>query len=540
MINCLNHYKLSFVIKIAIIFILFSLQIIQIKFIIDDSYISYRYAENLARGNGLTYNPGEKVEGYSNFLWVLLISSGIKLGLDPVWVSKMLGMILGVCTVLVVFNISSLLQDGRFPYNLISGLIIATSIPFALWSVSGLETSLYTFLIISSIYFIVKSNNTNHHKAIFFPLILASVALCRPEGVVFSLFTLVYYIIVRSIHLWRSPTIILKKSVYAVGVFAAVYIPYIIWKVNYYGQILPNTVYAKDSFSHQILSTSIYKLFFMILRGEGVIYVLSFLKSFGLFFVVLALIALLLPEKKIIMYYLVLSTIFFFIVSIWNHGDWMPEYRLLVPAIPVLALLLQEGLIKITQIAEANNKTKLAYSGKVLFGIVLALMLWNIGNLKVYGEGKRYTELVDLGVKLRQFAISSDTLLTFWAGIVPYYSGIYTTDMLGLTDEYIAHYGTPVKRFGKIDWNYVLSKKPTFILIFRLNYFKELIENKLYGGQYYLSYTPLYIAKDIYLFVHKERTVIWNDNFIPRDSLIEADEGYKRIELANKNSQIGR
>ncbi|RKX21336.1 MAG: hypothetical protein DRP51_04400, partial [Candidatus Zixiibacteriota bacterium] len=37
---------------------------------IDDAFITFRYAENLADGYGLVFNPGgEPVEGYSNFLW---------------------------------------------------------------------------------------------------------------------------------------------------------------------------------------------------------------------------------------------------------------------------------------------------------------------------------------------------------------------------------------------------------------------------------------------------------------------------------------
>jgi hypothetical protein len=41
---------------------------------LDDAYISYRYAQNLAQGNGLVFNRGERVEGYSNFLHVLMMT----------------------------------------------------------------------------------------------------------------------------------------------------------------------------------------------------------------------------------------------------------------------------------------------------------------------------------------------------------------------------------------------------------------------------------------------------------------------------------
>lgn len=45
----------------------------------DDAYISYRYAENLARGQGLVFNRGERVEGYSNFLYVLVMAPASRL-----------------------------------------------------------------------------------------------------------------------------------------------------------------------------------------------------------------------------------------------------------------------------------------------------------------------------------------------------------------------------------------------------------------------------------------------------------------------------
>src|SRR5437868_10600931 len=53
----------------------------------DDAYISYRYAWNLAHGSGLIYNPGEvPVEGYTNFLWTLLAAAAIDMGVQPVGV----------------------------------------------------------------------------------------------------------------------------------------------------------------------------------------------------------------------------------------------------------------------------------------------------------------------------------------------------------------------------------------------------------------------------------------------------------------------
>ena len=50
-------------------------------FTVDDAYISFRYAANLVAGHGLVYNPGEAIEGYTNFLWTLIVAAGLPLGI---------------------------------------------------------------------------------------------------------------------------------------------------------------------------------------------------------------------------------------------------------------------------------------------------------------------------------------------------------------------------------------------------------------------------------------------------------------------------
>ena len=69
-------------------------------FKVDDAYTSFVYARNLATGTGLTYN-GMPVEGYSNFLWTVLISPFLALRLDPLWVARGLSLI-SVFAMLVV------------------------------------------------------------------------------------------------------------------------------------------------------------------------------------------------------------------------------------------------------------------------------------------------------------------------------------------------------------------------------------------------------------------------------------------------------
>lgn len=57
----------------------------------DDAYITYRYARNLADGIGPVWNRGEHVEGYSNFLWMVLLAALRKLSVDTVFAGRSLG-----------------------------------------------------------------------------------------------------------------------------------------------------------------------------------------------------------------------------------------------------------------------------------------------------------------------------------------------------------------------------------------------------------------------------------------------------------------
>jgi hypothetical protein len=66
------------------------------NFTVDDAYISFRYADNLAQGRGMVFNVGERQEGYSNFLWIILLGIFAWGGISPVISSKLISIMLGV------------------------------------------------------------------------------------------------------------------------------------------------------------------------------------------------------------------------------------------------------------------------------------------------------------------------------------------------------------------------------------------------------------------------------------------------------------
>jgi tetratricopeptide (TPR) repeat protein len=96
--------------KIILLLILtiFVIHAISMNFTQDDAYISYRYVKNFLNGHGLVFNPGERVEGYTNFLWIILLSLFAKLGLDMIIASKILGVASGCVTLFLLYQISVL------------------------------------------------------------------------------------------------------------------------------------------------------------------------------------------------------------------------------------------------------------------------------------------------------------------------------------------------------------------------------------------------------------------------------------------------
>ena len=118
---------------------------------VDDAYISLRYATNWARGEGLTFNPGEIVEGYTNFLEVAILAVAIRLGVDPVLAMTMIGwislaLLVGVFT---TFTLRHLVPDRPFVAATM-GVVAMLNPVFLSWASSGMESLLYAALLFAA------------------------------------------------------------------------------------------------------------------------------------------------------------------------------------------------------------------------------------------------------------------------------------------------------------------------------------------------------------------------------------------------------
>ena len=91
----------------------------------DDSLIFYRYADNFINGHGLVYNPGEFVEGFSSFLWTLLLALGGFVGIGIPVVARWLGVLFALGSVVIVFN----LGKKFMPHTVLAGVFPVKTCP---------------------------------------------------------------------------------------------------------------------------------------------------------------------------------------------------------------------------------------------------------------------------------------------------------------------------------------------------------------------------------------------------------------------------
>lgn len=443
-----KQLKLGLVLTACAVLLLF-FHAYSYNYVVDDAYISYRYAANLVAGNGLVFNPDERVEGYTNFLWVILTALGMQAGADPVLLTKVLCFALSALTLLVVHVYAGRLLDLKGPLRLLPLLLIAASPAVAVWSLGGLETTCFSFLVTLAVLAHLKSLRSGDVPiASSVALLLAS--LTRPEGLLFAGILLLDYIRRRpggrALAVWLLP-------------FVAGYVPYFIWRYSYYGYLLPNTFYAKTGggLSHAI---------------RGLSYVRGYFVSAGGWLHVFALVCLALDRKRWGLVFAVCVAWMAYVVIV--GGDGLAMYRFIVPVIPLLFLLVAGGIKEtLSRLSASRGHTP----GAVLLAVIIAAGALTTFYPSVSSPEKDFVledrvrvqgNWVPIGKWLATYARPGESIAVTAVGALPYYSGLHTIDMLGITDAHIAHREMPRGGAGiagheKHDMEYVLSRRPTYI-----------------------------------------------------------------------------
>ncbi|HEX5131161.1 MAG TPA: hypothetical protein VFX92_01595 [Candidatus Krumholzibacteria bacterium] len=213
----------------------------------DDIYITFRYAEQFLAGNGWVYNAGERVEGYTHFLWLAIITASQRLGADPVSAVISLGVLSYVVTLLALARISFCIAPRDvglvFPF---AALALVANRDGVIWATGGLETSFFTALLVLAFLVYFFTGWRERLRLLVSSLLLVLSVMTRPDGVLFVVVAGVA-LVGRALGLRQSPRRILGDCAAFCAPIAVVYLPYLVWKVAYYGDLFPNPYYAKSA-----------------------------------------------------------------------------------------------------------------------------------------------------------------------------------------------------------------------------------------------------------------------------------------------------
>jgi arabinofuranosyltransferase len=426
-------------------------------------------------GHGLVYNPGERVEGYTNFLWAMLLALPAALGMKIEVAAKMLGLAFGAATIVATTALANAWIGTWFAGKrklllLLPGVLLGASGPFAMWTLGGLEAVFFTFLLVCATLVYLADKRP---RAMFLTgILLALLVMTRPDGIVFVGAFLVHLALQAK---WDADSSLkqrLKCGVQLLVAFAIVFLPYFVWRYSYYGYIFPNTFYAKV--------------------GGGTGSVVRGLKYAWLFFSTYGFI----PVAAAAVYFyarmqqasamagydrdrriaslLLLQIVLYLLFIVGVGGDQLVMKRFFVPLLPALYLLSTRGFAELFTVIkkESAGEKYLAPAGVALAILMVAIPTFT---------GREHTRIFEaekpadadrklVGEWLRENLDEQATVALIPAGITPYYSGVRIIDLVGLNDTHIAH--TDVPDFGKgepghekYDSAYVLQRRPELIFL---------------------------------------------------------------------------
>ena len=211
---------------LAVLFIL----LYRTAWVCDDAYITFRTVANFVDGHGPVYNVGERVQAYSNPLWMILMSPFFAISGEAYYTSIILSCIFTLAAVrLIAFQ----LVRTALPATLILALLLVSQ-AFVDFGTSGLENPLSYYLI--AVFALAFFKEKGERKQLFvLTLAAAFITVNRLDMILLVLPPLIY--------VYRKSALTGKWKLLLLGM-----LPLVIWELFcliYYGFPFPNTFYAK-------------------------------------------------------------------------------------------------------------------------------------------------------------------------------------------------------------------------------------------------------------------------------------------------------
>ncbi len=472
------------------------------KFIQDDAFISFRYVQNFVDGNGLVFNIGERVEGYTNLLWVLILSVFVKMDFDIGNTAQMMSLAFGVLVLVMTYLLSGLVtvkgdidqksfkknksgaEDASTEFfDLIPPALLVFTGSFVFWAISGMETTMFISFCLLGIYFYIK-NKDSSSPDYKFSIFLLLATLTRPEGLYFFGLILIHRfgLLFMEKRGEGIKEFFSKKNLISYLVYVIPVIFYFIIRYSYYGYLFPNTYYAKTGFSSQYLNA-------------GLEYFMKFFSSYLLYGVVLIAPLYLFRKKEnffeVSLFYLLIVSFILYVISV--GGDVLKQNRFFLPVLPLIYILFAKFLTDLYFKFNRNLGKGIAFASVLIISTVVCYFYYTSQKENLQSEINSENGLVEKmkitgnWFKNKQKELGRPLVLAATTiGSVSYFAGpeVVVIDNLGLTDKEIAHNPKPVPEISAevLGWkernynaDYVMSRNPDYV------YFSTGVKPSAYG-----------------------------------------------------------
>jgi hypothetical protein len=410
-------------------------------YLVDDAMISMRYARNLASGEGLVWNPGERVEGYSNFLWVIVMALAHLPGTPEHLTAFVVMAINWGLFIGILWLAQGVLRrlDISLPWQYLIVLLLALDKNLMHWTYSGFETTFTAFIAVLALWGLFSE------RRYVFGVSLALIPLTRTDAPLIAA-------ILGLLYIWQhrdNP----RPAIIFIALTTIPAIAQFVFRLSYYGELLPNTYYQK--MSPQVdnrLELGISYAFRLV------DYLLLFGVMIGSWFT---------RTLDMRLRLLSVAVIAQAAYMIYAGGDAFQDLRFLTPTLPFLYIIVGATAYQIAQSAPRREPAWMI----ALLLIVTAPVAANGGRVLALEYSPAEAQWTALAQLIDANTRSDELILVTGAGTIPYFLEDYAfVDGLGLNDKHIARVDPPTDGIwighNKFDYDYVYyERQPNFLVM---------------------------------------------------------------------------
>lgn len=482
------------------------------SWLIDDAGISFAFSRNLLKGELVHQLGAPPVEGFSNPLWVILVSAILAIYPSDISILKSLSW----CFFIYIFI--RLTWAGRsdkkilFKHSLIF-FFLAINPSIFIWSFSGLENGLLLLLGIELLLIISSKTITTISSATAAGVIASLLCLTRPEGLIYSL-------------VYPTCAIIAYKrkgSLSNSSVTIALLIPFItftcysIFRYFYFGDLVANTYYAKAIPLTVRINDFLSISDEFLVKTQNLLQVCFSVKQIALLLFPIGIMTfeslrkhpLLWSEVKPLLVFLTIS----YFVYLYLPSDWMPEFRFATLFFPCFywlftTIFLQE------------------------FSFVRSLFLLLLIIICLQGSAQRFQRFIECPTISISEVQERNRYFTAWSNyaaltnkpsiLIADIGGALIDDTLTIVDLGMLCDKTIAKTLGESNialnkekfWDYIFrEKKPLFI---STRAYHSWIADLDSDPRFRADYTPIHEYKDLWI-LQKKNSIQYSGDYIRKE-----------------------